>query len=593
MGVISTSRDNGTPDAAARPIMARVPLVRTAIFGAVVLLLLLLVVQPFGWVLYNSFHDDLTGAWTLGNYARIFQSADLVEPLVNSLILALATAVIAVGIGVPLAWLVARTDMPFRRTIRVMTLTAFVTPSFIGATGWILLAAPNSGWLNVLWRLVAGADSGPLLNIYSMAGAIFICGIYTVPYSFTMVSSALDEMAVELEDAASTLGSGTLRTMLSITIPLVTPAVIASFILSFIQGLTLFGVPAFLLTPTGIPVVTTRLAEFYQQFPPEIFMAAAYCMPLLLVTAMLFWMRRRILGRKQYVTISGKTRAGRQIRLGGARWPMFFAALLMPLVSVLLPYTALLLVSLTRAWGQGLTWENLSLYWYWWALFGNSETHTAIVNSLVFSTLGATLCIALGTVVAYIVERRAMPGARILGTVATVPIIIPGIVLSVGFFAAYTRAPLNLYGTPMLLIAAFAATFLPIAYAHGGAILKGIGPELERAARSLGAGEGRTFLSITVPLMGAGLVSGWFLVFIPIIRELSVAVFLITPKTNVMTTLIYNAKDGGNYEAVCAMSVLLLLMTLLLVAVARPLAQLTGARRTSRKAAQAAGAVPA
>ncbi|MBP2307082.1 ABC transporter permease [Azospirillum melinis] len=585
MGVISTS----SRDAESRPVMARVPLVKAAVLGAVILLLALLVVQPFGWVLFNSLHDDATGAWTLNNYARVVRSAELIEPLVNSLILAAATALIAVGIGVPLAWLVSRTDLPFRRTIRVLTLTAFVTPSFIGATGWILLAAPNSGWLNTAWRWLAGEGAGAPLNIYSMAGAIFVCGIYTVPYSFTMVSSALDEMAVELEDAATTLGCGVLRTMVSITIPLAAPAVIASFILSFIQGLTLFGVPAFLLTPTGIPVVTTKLAEFYQLFPPEIYLAAAYCMPLLLVTGALFWMRRRYLGRKQYVTISGKTRAGRQIRLGGWRWPALFLALLMPLLSVFLPYAALLLVSLTRAWGQGLSWENLSLYWYWWAIFGNSETHTAIVNSLVYSTLGATLCVALGTLVAYIVERRLMVGASLLGAVATVPIVIPGIVLSVGFFAAYTRAPLNLYGTPLLLIAAFAATFLPIAYSHGGSILKGIGPELERAARSLGAGEARTFLSITLPLMGGGLVSGWFLVFIPIIRELSVAVFLITPKTNVMTTLIYNAKDGGNYEAVCAMSVLLLLITLFLVAVARPLAGLTGARRTSRKTATAAG----
>ncbi|MBP2227829.1 iron(III) transport system permease protein [Azospirillum agricola] len=585
MGVISTS----SRDAVARPVMARVPLVKATILGAVVLLLVLLVVQPFGWVLFNSLHDDATGAWTLNNYARVVQSADLIEPLVNSLVLAAATALIAVGIGVPLAWLVSRTDLPFRRSIRVLTLTAFVTPSFIGATGWILLAAPNSGWLNTAWRWLAGEGAGAPLNIYSMAGAVFVCGIYTVPYSFTMVSSALDEMAVELEDAATTLGCGVLRTMVSITIPLAAPAVIASFILSFIQGLTLFGVPAFLLTPTGIPVVTTKLAEFYQLFPPEIYLAAAYCMPLLLVTGALFWMRRRYLGRKQYVTISGKTRAGRQIHLGAWRWPALFLALLLPTVAVFLPYAALLLVSLTRAWGLGLSWENLSLYWYWWAIFGNSETHTAIVNSLVYSTLGATLCVALGTLVAYIVERRMMPGASLLGAVATVPIIIPGIVLSVGFFAAYTRAPFNLYGTPLLLIAAFAATFLPIAYAHGGSILKGIGPELERAARSLGAGEARTFLAVTLPLMGGGLVSGWFLVFIPIIRELSVAVFLITPKTNVMTTLIYNAKDGGNYEAVCAMSVLLLLITLLLVAIARPLAGLTGARRTSRKTATAAG----
>ncbi|MBK1840700.1 iron ABC transporter permease [Azospirillum sp. YIM B02556] len=585
MGVISTS----SREAAPRPAMARVPPVKTAVLGAVILLLVLLVVQPFGWVLFNSFHDDATGAWTLNNYARIVQSAELIEPLVNSLLLAAATAMIAVGIGVPLAWLVSRTDLPLRRTIRVLTLTAFVTPSFIGATGWILLAAPNSGWLNTAWRWLAGEGAGTPLNIYSMAGAIFVCGIYTVPYSFTMVSSALDEMAVELEDAATTLGCGVLRTMVSITIPLAAPAVIASFILSFIQGLTLFGVPAFLLTPTGIPVVTTKLAEFYQLFPPEIYLAAAYCMPLLLVTGALFWMRRRYLGRKQYVTISGKTRAGRQIRLGGWRWAALFLALLVPMVSVFLPYAALLLVSLTRAWGQGLSWENLSLHWYWWAIFGNSETHTAIVNSLVYSTLAATLCVALGTLVAYIVERRLMVGASLLGAVTTVPIVIPGIVLSVGFFAAYTRAPFNLYGTPLLLIAAFAATFLPIAYSHGGSILKGIGPELERAARSLGAGEARTFLSVTLPLMGGGLVSGWFLVFIPIIRELSVAVFLITPKTNVMTTLIYNAKDGGNYEAVCAMSVLLLLITLLLVAVARPLAGLTGARRTSRKTAEAAG----
>ncbi|CCD01931.1 ABC transporter permease [Azospirillum baldaniorum] len=577
--------------------MARVPLARTVVFGAVALLLFLLVVLPFGWVLNNSFHDDLTGAWTLGNYARIFQSVDLLEPLFNSLLLAVATAVIAVGIGVPLAWLVSRTDLPFRRTIRVLTLTAFVTPSFIGATGWILLAAPNSGWLNALWRSLAGAEAGPLLNIYSMTGAIFICGIYTVPYSFTMVSSALDEMAVELEDAAATLGSGTLRTMLSITIPLVTPAVIASFILSFIQGLTLFGVPAFLLTPTGIPVVTTKLAEFYQLFPPEIYMAAAYCMPLLLVTAMLFWMRRRILGRKQFVTISGKSRAGRRIALGAARWPAFGAALLLPLVSVFLPYAALLLVSLTRAWGQGLSWENLSLHWYWWALFGNSETHTAIVNSLVFSTLAATLCVMLGTVVAYIVERRMVFGASLFGAVATVPIIIPGIVMSVGFFAAYTRAPLNLYGTP----AAAGRGLRGDLPAHRLCSWR-VDPQGHRAGAGArrpqpGCGGGTDLPVDHHPADGrraaVGLVPG---PSSPIIRELSVAVFLITPKTNVMTTLIYNAKDGGNYEAVCAMSVLLLLITLALVAAAGPLTRLTTVRRTSRKSgrktAPAEGVLP-
>ncbi|MDR9753738.1 iron ABC transporter permease [Pseudomonas sp. SZMC_28357] len=532
--------------------------------------LFLLVAQPVGWILFNSLHDDATQQWTLSNYQRLVTAKGMIQPIINSIILAFSTAAISTLLGVPLAWLVARSNMPCRGLIRMLTLGAFVTPSFIGALGWILLAAPNAGWLNTLYRSLSGAES-PLLNIYSMGGAIFVCAIYTVPYTFTLVASALDEMAVELEDAATTLGAGVVRTMFSVTIPMVMPSVIVGFILSFIQGMTLFGVPAFLLTPSGTSVVTTKLAEFYQLFPPELYMAAAYCMPLLLLTGGLFWVRRKILGRRRFVMIGGKSRAGRSIDLKGWRWPGLLFAMIVPVTAVLLPYFALIVVSLSKAWGLGPSLDNLTFHWYRWAIFENAETQAAIFNSLAYAAIGASLCVLLGTLIAYIVERRLVAGTTIIAALTNLPIIIPGIVLSVGFFAAYTQPPLSLYGTSAIIIAAFVATFLPIAYSHGGAMLKGISPDLERVARILGASESKTFTSITAPLMRSGLISGWLLVFIPIMRELSVAVFLITPSTNVMTTLIYNYKDGGNYEAVAAASVLLLVVTMVVVALAQML----------------------
>lgn len=541
---------------------------KAIVVAVVVTCLALLVVYPIGFVVFNSLHDDVSKAWSASNYVRVFIDPELYRPVINSVLLATAVGILSVLLGVPAAWLVARSDMPCRGWVRTLTLAAFVTPSFVGATAWILLAAPNSGWLNNAWRWIVGGDA-PLFDIYSMAGTVFVSAIYTVPFTFTIVASALDSMAVELEDAATTLGSGTWKTMSSITIPMVMPAIIAGFILSFIQGLTLFGVPAFLLASSGTQVVTTKLAELYQQFPPQLYLAAAYCMPLLLMTSALFVARRRLLGRKRFTVISGKSRRNRTVALGRLRWPALAAALFVPATTIFLPYLALLVVSVSKAWGKGLSLDNLTFDWYLRLLTGNAETRTAITNSFTYAIVGATCCLLLGTIVAYLVERRAVRWTALFSSLATMPIVLPGVVLSVGFFAAYTKWPFQLYGSPWILIAAFSAAFLPIAFTQSAALLKGISPDLERVARSLGASEARTFCVITAPLLRHGLVAAWLLVFIPIIRELSVAIFLITPRTNVMTTMIYNAKDGGDYELLCAMSVLLVLSTLVLIAIAQ------------------------
>ena len=337
--------------------------------GAVVVLAILVIV-PIGWLLLISVQTPDTGVLTLHNYVEAFTKSIYLRPIINSFILAVSVATIAALLGTPLAWLIARSDMPGRKALRALITAAFVTPSFIGAEAWILLAAPNSGWINRAIASFTHADHGPL-NIFSLGGAIFVMALYNVPYTFTFVAGGLELLPVELEDASSTLGASAWRTMRSITLPLVMPAIIAGFIMSFLEALAEFGTPAFFLIPARAQVVTTQLYLFFQ-FPVRTELAAAYAMPLLAVTLLLLLVQRRILGRRKYTMVGGKGGRRRLIALGAWRWPLLGIALLVPLCSVVLPYLALLATSLSRIWSTGPVPGNLTLYWYQWAIFENA-----------------------------------------------------------------------------------------------------------------------------------------------------------------------------------------------------------------------------
>ena len=530
--------------------------------------LLFLVVVPLAWLLLISFQDPDTQALTLRNYRAAFGRSIYLEPIANSFKLAFSVAIIAVLVGTPLAWLVSRTDLPGRSLLRPLVLAAFVTPSFLGAEAWIFLAAPNSGWLNRIWTAAFHTEHGPF-NIFSFQGAIFVIALYSIPYTFSFVAGSLELMSSELEDAATTLGSGIFRTTWQITLPLALPAILGGFLLSFLEAIELFGPPAFILIPAREQVMTTQLYLFFSGFPPRVEVAAAYAMPLLFVTIGLLFVQRRIIGRRRFTTVTGKGGVRRTMKLGPWRWTFAVFAFVTPLLAVILPYLALLLVSLSRAWGRGPFYPgNLGLYWYNWAFFVNDQARTAIVHSLEYGAAAASLGVVIATLIAYIVVRRLVPAANALGFVAMAPFVVPGIVLAIGFFAAYAHPPILLYGTAWILIAAYATRFLPIAYSNGTSILQGLNIDLESAARTLGAGRIHTLWAVTAPLLRRGLLTGWLLVFIPSLKELSASVFLFTPRTHVISTVIFDFSDAGNYEAVSTMGVLMMLITFAIVIVA-------------------------
>ncbi len=524
-----------------------------------------MVTVPLLWIFVASVHADHDNHFTLGNFVEVFSQSIYLHPIWNSLVLATLVAVVACAIGTLVALAISRTDVPGRSLIRALVFAAFVTPSFLGATAWIFLAAPNSGWLNRGWVALTGAARGPF-NIYSLGGAIFVIALYSYPYVFAFVSSALELVPSDMESTAALLGANWFHTATRITLPLVRPAIIAGALVSFLEALAEFGTPAFLLIPARQQVMTTQLYLFFQ-FPTHPNLAAAYAIPLLVVTASLFYLQQRFLRRGRFTTVGGKGGIRRPFRLGRWRWPVAVLCGIPPLLSLILPYGALLATSLSRAWGRGPVPPNLTFDWYRWA-FANLGARHAIQHTLTYGAAAATIATALALFVAYAVSRRIIPGAQLLGFVATAPFVIPGIVLAIGFFAAYARPPLVLYGTAWMLIVAFATRFLPIAYAGIEAALRTIDLELENAARTLGAAPLRTFASITLPLLRRTVLVNWLLVFIPSLRELSCAVFLFTPATAVMSTLIFDLSDAGNFEPVSTLGILMMVLTLGLVAIA-------------------------
>src|SRR5256885_11669736 len=281
------------------------------------LALVLLMALPLGWLGYMSVSSE--AGVTLAHYRGVFTDPHLQKALWNTVVLAFWVGLVSLGIGAPMAWLTARTDLPGKRLIRGLIMASFVTPPFLGAFAWVMLAGPNAGSINKLWRSLTGSDE-PLFNIFSMPGLVFVVTIYTFPYVYIMIANTLALIASDLEEAASIHGAGRLTVAFTVTLPMVLPALVSGFILSVLQALALFGSPAILALPAGFHTITTQILSFFH-YPPKIEQAAAFSLPLLLATAPLLLVQKRLLGPRGSASVGGKGGQRRLIPLGAWRWP--------------------------------------------------------------------------------------------------------------------------------------------------------------------------------------------------------------------------------------------------------------------------------
>ena len=528
-------------------------------------ILVFIVVNPLARLVLSSFEQSDGSGYTIANYLTAYGRWRYIQALINTLVMGAGTAVLAAVFAVPLAWACARTDMPLRGTIRLAVLAAFIMPPYLAAVGWILLAGPNSGWINRVWMAVTGDTTG-IVNVFTLGGLILIMACHLFFFIFVFTSTALELVSSEMEDAANILGAGIVKTAFKVTLPLVYPAIIGGIIIVFLQSIALFGVPALIAIPARYPVVTTQLWQFFE-YPVRVEVAAAYALPLLGITMLLLWLQKRILARKGFTTVAGKGGERRIVRLGVWRWVMLAYALFVAALAVVMPFIVLVQAAFAKAWGRGFSLDNLTLGNFHFILFEHQGARSAIVNSVVYASISAVGAIALALAIAYIVKRNLLRFGGVLAFLCMAPFVIPGVVLAIGFYAAYAAPPLALGGTALIIILAFLTRLLPIAYQNSAAGIASIHPEMEEAVRVLGGGRLTAIRKVVAPLLKRTLVGAWILVFIPACQELSTAIFLTGPHTRVISVLMLDFSEEGRLEQLSALGGILLLITVVIVAV--------------------------
>jgi len=535
--------------------------------GAMLLLLAALVLLPMSWLGVTSVTDEARH-FTLAHYRHFLDDASFIKPFVTTLWTSIAVGVACVLVAAPMAWLVARTDLPLKRTLRMLILASFVTPPFLGAFAWVLLGGPNAGLVNQWYYALFGLkpfEAQPLVNIFSAWGMVFVMALYTFPYVFTFIANALELIPSELEEAAAILGAAPWRSALTITLPLALPALLAGFLVAFLQSMTLFGVPAILALPAGIDVMTTKIWSLFQ-FPPQLGLAAAASLPLLAITVVLLRAQAAIMGRRGYSIIGGKAGGTRLVRLGPWVVPALglFAAVLG--CSIFLPYGVLLRTAFVKNWSAPLA-GNLSLEHWRFVFFEFSQTKLALENTFILGITAATAGTILATCVGYLSLRKLVWGHRAIAFLATAPVAIPGIVLAVGLFLSYTHPPLVLYGTLWIIFLAYVTKELPVGYQQVAASLKAVHPELEDASRILGATRLGALVDITAPLIRNGVIATWLFIFIGSVRELSATILLFTARTKTIAVAMFDLRESNDWGPIAVLSITMLVITFVVITI--------------------------
>lgn len=528
--------------------------------GLPALLLILVVAFPISLIFIQSVLSE-AGTFTIGFLEKIFEVKSNYMSLMNTLTISLLTVFFTILIGCPLAWVVTRTDMPLKGVFKTLFIIPYMTPPFIGAIAWGFLLSPRTGFVNKFLMALFNSSTPPF-NIYTYGGVLFVMSLYFYPYVFITVTGALDRMDLTLEEAARSSGAGRFRMVRDITLPLVAPSISAGALLVFIAACSNFGIPALIGSEGRVYVLTTRIFYYiYSGGFEGLQMASSLSIFLVITSALALLANRWYLRKKQFTIIAGKSMRPNVVSLGKYRIPFLIGCSLFSFATMLAPLLCVVLISLLKAYGVDIAWKNLTLANYKYVLFEYELTRASMWNSIRLSLTAATFLTVIGSLIAYIIVRTKLTGRRILEFLSTLPYSIPWTVLAIGMILAFSgKFGINLYNTIWILLIAYTARYMAFAVKSVGASLEQVHMSLEEAARISGAGWGKTFRDIVVPLIRPGLIAAWFLAFMPMLRELTTSVLLFGPETRTIGVAVYEFQDAGYYESAAALATLVIIV---------------------------------
>ncbi|MGV6874269.1 ABC transporter permease [Pseudochelatococcus sp. B33] len=508
------------------------------------------------------------------NLRNVFTSPLIVRAIYNTIAISVMAVVLAAFLGVSLAWLNARTDMPFKRYFEPLNMIPFYLSSVVGALSWQVVAAPRSGMLNTLLAPITG---GAVFNIYSIWGVALVLGIFYTPYIYLFTLGSLKSMDASLEEAARTSGASILQTALRITIPLSAPAITSSCMLVFMTAAGIFGVPLLLGTPGRVHTLSTLIYRYVSDYPTDYGTAAILSAALFIFVVILTILQMRILRGRHFTTVTGKGYKPRLINLGMLGW---FAVGLngLYLLLVLGPFVALLIVSFADAWTGTIDFSRFTWMNYYRVLFVDETAQRGFFNSMFIAPVGATISVFICLIMALVVRRTRLPGREGVVWLTLLPLTVPGIVLGLGFLIAYLQSPL--YGTLWIIMIAYIVNFLPTGFRNLESQVLAVSTELDESARMSGANWRQAMVKIMLPLVAPGMVATWLLMFVAFIREVSASMMLFTYGTETLSIALIRLMDYEAYGVSSAFGIMQTVFLLGCVAIIRTLSNIWEDRRS-------------
>jgi len=488
---------------------------------------------------------------TFANYAKILGRPFYRAAIANTLAIGLAATAITTALAVPFAFALARLPVPGKAAILAMAALPLVLPSFVSAYAIVLLLGRSgivTQWLQS-WGLGFG-------SIYGAGGIILVYTLTLYPYVLLPTIAAFKAVDVSMEEAAQGLGSSPRRTVWTVTLPIVMPAVLAGALLVFIETLENFGVP-FVLAE-DMPIFAVEAFKlFIGETAPNPASAGVLGVLLILTTALVLLVQRRFLSARRFATNTRQAppilRIDRPLQVAATIY--CWAIVILALV----PFFAIVVLSFMEFRGPVLH-PNFSL-----ANFGSlfDRSLRPLVNTLVFATLAAACVSLVGVPIGYVVSRWRSGIATLLDVVATLPFAVAGTVLAIGFVVSFNSGPLVLTGGPLILVLAYSVRKVPFAVRSASAIVHQIDASLEEASISLGRSPFQTLIRIVVPLMLGGILSGVVLTWVTVASELSATVVLYSGPWRTMTVVMFQALEGSGAGIATAAASTLIVVTLL------------------------------
>ncbi len=549
---------------------------RNVIVLVVATVIAYLALVPLVFLVWQTFFED--GALSISSFREAYSAVGLAAMTFNSLAFAFGSATLGIALGTLLAYLIVRTDVPFKPLMFAASLVPLIIPGILHTIAWIFLASPQIGVLNM--HVIEPLTGGRTFDIFSLPGMILVEGLHLSPLVFLLMVASFRSMDPALEESAIMSGAPLRTVFRRITMPLARPALYAAILIMVVRGLESFEVPALLGLPNGVYVFTSRIWRVLNEIPPNYPQAGAYAMSLLALTSLgVFWHSRLAKRARSFQTVTGKGFRPRPVQLGAWRIPATLLILLYFVIAVIAPLAILAYASLQAYYSPPTvaTLSNLTLDAYRDVLQTDIAVN-ALKNSLILG-LGAATVVMLGTAVAaWLVVRTKLPGRWIVDNLAFLPLVIPGLVLGVALLFVYLRLPVTIYGTLWILFVAYLTRYMPYGMRYASTSMFQIGRELEESAQTSGAGWWQAFRRIVLPLLVPGLIAGWIYIVVVSVRELSSSILLYSPGNEVLSIVIWEQYQNGELTQLAALGMLMVAGLVALVAVAYKLGAKIGVK---------------